>query len=240
MAESFMSCGSLSASPLLWLVVTVLAYRLAHAIFGWTGMHPLANPVLLSAAFVIVVLVLTGTSYATYFDGARLVHFLIGPATVAMAIPLYALIERLKTMVGPLLLALVVGSATAIVSAVAIGWALGASPETLLALAPKSTTMPIAIGISTALGGNPSLPALTVMMTGIAGAVLAGPLLRLLRIEDPAIGGFATGVTSHAIGTAAAMRAGDAAGGFAALGMSLNGVATTLILPVMVQLVTRP
>jgi predicted murein hydrolase (TIGR00659 family) len=227
----------LLASPLLWVGVTLLAYRAAYCIYRRSGMNPIANPVLISVTFIICVLLLTNTPYQTYFDGARFVHFLVGPATVALAIPLYAQIERMKTMFLPLTIALVVGSITGIGSAVVIGWSFGASTETLLSLAPKSATMPIAIGVSEKIGGLPSLTALTVTITGISGAIMARGLLNVFRIDDEAVRGFAVGVTAHAIGTASALQTSEISGAFAALGMGLNGIATSMLLPLTTQLV---
>ena len=230
----------LSGSPLLWLTVTLLAYRAAYAIHRRSGLNPIANPVLISVTCIVCVLLLSNTPYQTYFDGAQCVHLLIGPATVALAIPLYAQIERLRMMLFPLTIALLVGSVSAIGSAVAIGWAFGASTDILLSLAPKSATMPIAMGVSEKIGGLPSLTALTVAITGIAGAIMARGLLNLMRIEDCAVRGFAVGMTAHAIGTAYALQVSELAGAFAALAMGLNGVATTLLLPLMVRLAGSP
>jgi predicted murein hydrolase (TIGR00659 family) len=226
----------LSVSPVLWIAVTLLAYQVAYAICRRSGLNPMANPVLISVALIISVLLVTKTPYQTYFDGAQFVQFLVGPAIVALAIPLYAQIERLRTMFLPLTVALLVGSVTAIGSAVVIGWAFGASTETLLSLAPKSATMPIAMGVSETIGGLPSLTALAVTITGISGAMMARGLLNLMTVEDSAVRGFAVGLTAHAIGTAVALQTGEIAGAFAALGMGLNGVATTLLLPLMLQL----
>ena len=111
----------LAASPLLGLTMTLLAYQGATWLHRRIGGHPLANPVLLAVAVLVALLALTGTSYQTYFDGAQFVHFLLGPATVALAIPLYAQFDRLRRMALPLLGALLVGSLTAALSAVAIG-----------------------------------------------------------------------------------------------------------------------
>jgi len=226
----------LQTSPLFWLAVTLVAYQVAYAIYLRAGRHPLLNPVLVSIGLIISVLLATRTPYPTYFDGARLVHFLIGPATVAMAVPLYTHSERFKHMLLPLAGALLVGSVTAIVSAVAIGWTFGASPDTLLSLAPKSTTMPIAMGITEKIGGSPSLTSLMVTLTGISGAIMAGWLLKLVRIDDVATRGFAIGVTAHAIGTAYTFQLGEVAVAFAALGMGLNGVLTTILVPVLMRL----
>jgi predicted murein hydrolase (TIGR00659 family) len=226
----------LSASPLLWLTATLVAYQSAVWLSSRASGHPLANPVALAVAMIIVVLTVTGTRYETYFDGAQFVHFLLGPATVALAVPLYAQLPRLKRMAWPLALALLAGSATAVVSAMAIARMLGGSASIVLSLAPKSVTAPIAMGIAERIGGLPSLTAVLVVTTGILGAVLGPPLLRLLRVDDDAVQGFAIGVAAHGIGTARAFQISESAGAFAGLAMGLNGVVTALLLPVALQL----
>jgi predicted murein hydrolase (TIGR00659 family) len=227
----------MTSSPLTWVTATLLAYAAASAIHRRIGMSPLANPVLLSVTFIVGALLLTRTPYETYFEGAGLVHFLLGPATVALAIPLHIQLARLKTLFLPLTIALLVGSITGICSAVAIGWALGASTDILFSLAPKSATMPIAIAVSQTIGGLPALTALTVAITGISGAIMSRGLLNLLRIDDPAARGFAVGLTAHAIGTARALQVSDIEGAFAGLAMGLNGVATALLVPLVLQLI---
>ncbi|WP_348754860.1 LrgB family protein, partial [uncultured Aquincola sp.] len=201
-AEFFQIWVFLAQSPLLWLTITVLVYLGALALYRRSGLNPLVNPVLVSVAAIVTVLLLTRTPYPQYFEGAKFVHFLIGPATVALAIPLYNQLARLKRMAWPVGIALLSGCLTAIVSAVGIGWLLGASPETLRSLAPKSSTMPIAMGVAERIGGLPSLAAVAVAVTGISGAIMARSLFNLLKIQDPAVRGFAVGVASHAIGTA--------------------------------------
>jgi predicted murein hydrolase (TIGR00659 family) len=221
----------LSASPLLGLTLTLLAYQGAVWISRRCNGHPLANPVLLAVTALVTLLWATRTPYQTYFDGAQFVHFLLGPATVALAIPLYAQLNRLKRMAGPLLVALLAGSLSAAFSAVLIGHLLGASDATLFSLAPKSVTTPIAMGIAERLGGLPSLTAVLVILTGILGAVGAQALYALMKCHDPAIRGFAMGVASHGIGTARAFQLSEPMGAFAALAMGLNGLLTALLLP---------
>ena len=226
----------LTASPLPWLLLTLLAYIAALALYRRSGAHPLLIPVFTAVVLIVCVLLATGTPYATYRKGVELLSFMIGPATVALAVPLYAQRQRIREMWRPLCVALLAGCSVAIVSALGIGWALGASMETLLSLAPKSATMPIALPVAERLGGLPSFAAVAVAITGIAGAVLADPLLRLLRVHDPAVRGFAVGLTAHAIGTARELQTHPAAGAFAALAMGLNGVATAVMVPVFVAL----
>lgn len=223
----------LSTSPLLGLTMTLLAYQAALLVNQRCKGHPLANPVLIAVIALVGMLSVTGTAYAVYFDGAKFVHFLLGPATVALAIPLYAQLGRLKQLLGPLLLALVGGSLVAAISAVLIGWGLGGSEATLLSLAPKSVTTPIAMGVAERLGGLPSLTAVLVILTGILGAVGAGGLFTLMKIDDHAVRGFSIGLASHGIGTARAFQLSEQAGAFAALAMGLNGLTTALLLPLI-------
>lgn len=226
----------LSASPLLWLTLTLLAYQGAYWIYQRTRFHPLANPVLISVAILVLLLKLTETPYQTYFDGAQFVHFLLGPATVALAIPLYAQLRRVKAMFLPLILALVAGSITAILSAVSIGKLLGASTPSVLSLAPKSVTSPIAMGIAEKIGGIPSLTAVLVLVTGVVGAIGYPYLFKKLKIDNLAARGFAIGLTAHGIGTARAIQEDQQMGAFAALGMSLNGLLTALLVPVLIPI----
>ena len=227
----------LAASPLLGLTLTLVAYLAASRIHQRCGGHPLANPVLLAVATLVGLLWLTDTPYRTYFDGAQFVHFLLGPATVALAIPLHAQLPRLRRMALPLLLALLIGSLTAALSAVAIGALLGASRATLLSLAPKSVTTPIAMGIAERIGGLPSLTAVLVILTGVLGAILARYIYRALHIDDDAQRGFALGIAAHGIGTARAFQESEQMGAFAALAMGLNGLLTALLLPIVMPFV---
>ena len=225
----------LSATPLFWLTMTLVAYQMAHWIYRRCGAHPIANPVLIAVILLLGLLQLTDTPYDTYFSGAQFVHFLLGPATVALAIPLYGQFQRLVGLAGPLLIALIGGSLTAMLSAVFVGDWLGGSLPTLLSLAPKSVTTPIAMGIAERIGGHPSLAAVMVIATGILGAITGQTLFRWLKIKDEAVGGFALGVAAHGIGTARAFQVSETMGAFAALGMGLNGLLTAVTLPSLMQ-----
>lgn len=226
----------LAASPLLGLSITLVAYLSGDWIYRRAGMHPLLNPVLLAVAALAVFLVVTGMPYATYFEGAQFVHFLLGPATVALAVPLYFNLTKLRRMWLPILGGLIVGSLTAVVSVVGIAWLLGGSTQTLLSLAPKSVTTPVAMGIADKLGGLPSLTAILVIATGILGAALGPMVLSGLRVRDQATRGFAMGVTAHGIGSARAFQESEQAGAFSGLAMGLNALVTALLLPLLVGL----
>lgn len=234
MAEFTDIWSYLSQGPLLWLTATLVAYGIGDALFRASGRKPWVNPVLIAVAMLGVVLWSTGTPYATYFEGAQFVHFMLGPATVALAVPLYGNLARVRATAVPMLAALVAASLTAILSAVGIAWALGVRGETLVSLAPKSATAPVALGISEALGGSPTLTAVLVILTGVTGAIVATPLLNALRVRDWRARGFAVGVAAHGIGTARAFQVNETAGAFAGIGMGLNAFLTALIAPVVI------
>ncbi len=209
----------LSASPLLGLTITLLAYQAAFALYSRSGNNPLANPVLIAVFILVLFLMLTATSYETYFSG------------VALAIPLYTQFRRVRSMLLPVLAGLIAGSLTAIVSAVLVARLLGASASTQFSLAPKSVTTPIAMGIAERIGGIPSLTAVLVIVTGILGAVGARFVFDAMKVRDPAIRGFAIGIASHGIGTARAFQVNEQSGAFAALAMGMNGALTALLVP---------
>jgi len=226
----------LEASPLLGLTLTLLAYQGALIVHKRCGGHPLANPVLIAVTALVTLLSLTGTPYQTYFDGAQFVHFLLGPATVALAIPLYRQIDAIKKSLLAIVVALLTGSVTAVASAIGIGWALGGTAPILLSLAPKSVTTPIAMGVSEQIGGLPSLTAAMVVLTGIFGATFGPWLLDRVRVSDQMARGIAMGVAAHGIGTARMIHLNPVAGAFSGLAMGLNGLATAILLPALVGL----
>ncbi|MGP6086677.1 LrgB family protein [Antarctobacter jejuensis] len=225
----------LATSPLIWLTTTILAYLLADGMARKLGNPPWANPVLLSVLLVAPVLWLTQTDYTTYFEGAQFIHFLLGPATVALALPLWDNRDTIRTSVVPIGLALLAGSIVAAGSAILLARAFDLPIEVLLSLAPKSTTAPVALGISEAIGGIPALTAVLVILTGIIGAVTVTPLMNLLRIADWRARGFAVGVAAHGIGTARAFQVNPVAGAYAGIAMALNALLTSLIVPVLVR-----
>lgn len=219
----------LSASPLLWLTLTLAAYVAGDALSRALKRHPLANPVLVAGGLIVLVLLATGTGYATYFEGAQFVHFLLGPATVALAVPLWKNRALVRENLWPMAAALAAGSLAAALSAVAIVWAYGAPPSVLASIAPKSVTAPVAMELSKSLGGVPELTAVLVIATGIVGALIVTPLMNALGIRDFAARGFAAGVASHGIGTARAFQVSETAGAFAGIAMGLNAALTSLL-----------
>ena len=223
----------LSASPLLHLTLTLAAFVLASVVYRKLQMNPLFNPVLLSVIAIVLILWGTETSYQTYFEGAQFVHFLLGPATVALAVPLYRQFDRVRRSAAAILISLICGSITSALSAVSIAWILGANPVSIISVAPKSVTAPVAMGISEQLGGLPSLTAVIVILTGIIGAMLGPLILNWLKIRDWSARGLAIGTASHGIGTARALQVNEVAGAFSGLAMGLNALATAIILPIL-------
>jgi len=226
----------LSASPLLHLTLTLMAFVTASAIYRKARMNPLLNPVLVSVIAIVAILYGTDTDYDTYFEGAQFVHFLLGPATVALAIPLYRQFERVRKSAFAILVSLLFGATAAVISAIFVAWVFGAQSVSIISLAAKSITAPVAMGISEQLGGLPSLTAVLVILTGITGAVLGPVVLNLLRIRDLSAFGLAMGTASHGIGTARALQVNELAGAFAGLAMGLNALATAIFLPLLWKL----
>jgi len=226
----------LSTTPLLWLTLTVVIWVFADWLAQRSGRNPLVNPVMIAIALVSAILLATGTSYGTYFTGAQFIHFLLGPTTVAIAIPLYKNWPTVRRKALPMLAALIAGTATSIVSAIAVGAAFGLPPAVLISLAPKSVTAPVAMSLSESLGGIPALTAVLVVFTGVLGAVIVTPLMNAMGLRDYAARGFAAGLAAHGIGTARAFVVDPVAGTFAGIAMGLSAILSSLLIPVIVRL----
>jgi putative effector of murein hydrolase len=221
----------LAATPLFGLTLTLGTYVIAERVSARSGRHPLANPVLWSVLAIVAVLAATGTPYRRYFEGAQFVHFLLGTATVALAVPLARLWPELRARAGTLLLALLLGAGMSIGVALGVAWALGATPVMLASLLPKSVTAPIAMGIAERIGGSATLAAVFTVTTGIVGALIVTPLLNAMGVRDWAARGFALGLAAHGIGTARAWSVHPRAGAYASLAMGLHGVLGAVLLP---------
>jgi predicted murein hydrolase (TIGR00659 family) len=223
----------LETTPLFWLTATLAAFLVADAVAKAANRHPLVNPVAIAIAILGALLKLTGADYQTYFNGAQFVHFLLGPATVALGVPIYTNLALVMRNFWPLAAALVVGAIVAITSAVLVAKGLGAPRPVLIALAPKSITAGVAMAVTEALGGAAPLTGVLVIATGILGAVVVTPLMNALGVTDHAARGFAVGLASHGIGTARAFAVDPVAGVFAGLAMGLNAVVTPAVIPAL-------
>jgi predicted murein hydrolase (TIGR00659 family) len=221
----------LAATPLAGLTLTLVAYAIGWWVYSRCRMHPLANPVLLAVVLIVLALVVTGTSYQTYFAGAQFVHFLLGPAVVGLAVPLARQWPQVRRLVVPHAGARVIGVFVGVISVVGIARLLGASPMTILSIAPKSVTAPIAMGIAQKLGGLPALAAVFAVATGILGASVGKYVLNACRVGDMRARGFALGLAAHGIGTARAFQVDAEAGAFAGLAFALHGLVAAVVFP---------
>jgi predicted murein hydrolase (TIGR00659 family) len=221
----------LSGSPLFALILTLTAYQIGSFLYQKTDKYPLANPVAIAVILVAVVLYLVDMPYQKYFEGAQFVHFLLGTATVSLAVPIYRGIAVLKTRLIPLMIALLCGGIVSIVSAVSIATLMGADSAIIGAFYPKSVTAPIAMGVAERLGVSPTLTAVFAVVTGILGAMLGSGILNLLGMKAWWQRGFAMGVAAHGIGTSRAFAVHPEAGTYASLAMGLHGIAGALLIP---------
>ena len=230
----------LSATPLFGLSATLVVYLLAQAAYTRLNQAPWANPVLWTVLLLAGALLATGVSYQTYFAGAQFIHFLLGPAVVALAWPLWQRRAELRQRWGRLLLAALAGGIASSGSALLLGWAVGLPVDLLLSLAPKSVTAPVAMGIAEKIGGIPALTAVFTVLTGLIGAMGGKYLFDLLRIPLDGSGwaarGFALGTVSHGIGAARALQVNADAGAYAGLALGLQVVLASLLLPLIFRL----
>jgi len=226
----------LSGSPLLALILTLSAYQAGVMIYERTDRNPLANPVAIAIAIVATVITLIDMPYAKYFEGAQFVHFLLGTATVALAVPIYKGLDALRGRIVPLLAALLAGGITSIVSAVGIARLLGADAAIVGGFYAKSVTAPIAMGVAERINVSPTLTAVFAVSTGILGAILVRYVLDAVGSKAWWQRGFALGVAAHGIGTSRAFSVHPEAGTYASLGMGLHGVLGAVLIPLAVQL----
>ena len=225
----------LSATPLFGLTATLVIYVFAQAAYARLGQPPWANPVLWTVVFLAAALLATDVPYPTYFAGAQFIHFLLGPAVVAMAWPLWQRREELRQRWGRLLVAALAGGIAASGSALLLAWAIGLPRDVMLSMVPKSVTAPVAMGIAEKIGGKPALAAVFAVITGLVGALAGKYLFDALRIPTTAGGwaarGFALGTASHGLGAARALQVNADAGAYAGLALGLQVVLASLLMP---------
>ncbi|MGD9587147.1 MAG: LrgB family protein [Brachymonas sp.] len=223
----------LSSTPLFGLTATLGAYVLASAVYARLDANPWANPVLWSVVVLILLLLVTHTPYPRYFAGAQFIHFLLGPAVVALAWPLWLRREVLLRHIRTLLTAAVLGGIAGCGSAVLMGWAMGLPPDLLRSLSPKAITAPVAMGIAQSIHGVPELTAVFVLITGLIGAIGGSYVLNAIGARGWAVRGFALGAQSHGFGTARAIYVHPEAGAFAGLALGMQALIGSILIPLI-------
>ena len=217
------------------LAITFGIYFFAKLLQKKTGIL-LLNPILLTIAVIIIFLKITNISFETYNQGGHLIEFWLKPAVVALGVPLYLQLETIKKQLLPIILSQLAGCIVGVISVVLIAKLMGASQEVILSLAPKSVTTPIAMEVSNAVGGIPSLTAAVVIVVGLFGAICGFKLLQVGRVASPIAQGLSMGTASHAVGTSRAMEVSGKYGAYASLGLTLNGILTALLSPTILHI----
>ncbi|MGF7153932.1 LrgB family protein [Novosphingobium gossypii] len=223
----------LLTTPLLWLTATLGAFAVFDTLSKRCARHPLLHPVLWTTPVLIGLLIATGTSYGTYMTATLPLAFLLGPAVVGLAVPIWNERVRIRRLAMPIGLALGAGAVTSIVGAVGILSLFGAPREMLASIAPRATTTPVAMAVAGQLGGVPALAAVIVLFAGVVGAMVATPLFDAMGLHDRRARGFSLGVAAHGIGTARAFQEDATAGAMASLAMALNAIVTAALLSIV-------
>ena len=226
----------LSGSPLFALFITLAAYQIGLWIYKRTKQNPLANPVAIAIILVASVIQLIEMPYSSYFEGAQFIHFLLGSATVSLAVPICRGLSSMKGRSIPLLASSVAGGLVSIISSVNIAKLLGADANITGAMYSKSVTAPIAMGIAERISVSPTLTAIFAVTTGILGAILAPFILNILGMKAWWQRGFAIGIGAHGIGTSRAFSIHPEAGTYASLAMGMNGIISAVAVPILYHL----
>jgi len=228
----------LQAEPLFWLTLTIGSYLIADFIYRKSNLFPLLNPVAISVLLVSLILIFFNIQYERYFEGAKFIHFLLGPATVALAVPIYKKWDLIVINSKAIFISLLIGSVFAILVTYLLSLYFELPKELILSLLPRSVTAPIAMGISEIIGGIPSLTAIITLITGVIGASLGIFVFDLMKLKNMDARGFSLGLASHGIGTARAMSKNKNAGVFAAVGMGLSGLVTSILVPLFLKIIS--
>jgi predicted murein hydrolase (TIGR00659 family) len=226
---------TVKTDPLFGLGFTLVTYQAAAWLQRRCGGAVLLNPVLVSVTIIVLVLKFGSIAYADYMRGGQYISYLLGPATVALAMPLYDNLASIRRSARAILPSVMLGSLITSICAMLVGHLLGASREVVLSLGAHSATTPIAMGIAGQVGGLPSLAAAFTLITGLAGVMLYGPVLRVARVKDWRARGLGVGTVAHGLGTARMLQLSETAGAYSGMAIGIGGLLTSLIVP----LVTR-
>lgn len=229
----------INSTPLTWLIVTLLSFKIGIIIYEKFNKHTLLQPIIIAYILIMTLIVLTETSFEQYFKSVEIIHFFLGPATVALALPLYNNLKYIKSLFLPIIVTLFVAGVFSILIAVVLLWIFGAELPTILSMTTKSITAPIAIITSEQIGAIPSLAVGFVLITGMIGALLGTIVFKIVKVKYETSKGFALGLVSHGIGTARAIEIGEKAAAFSALAMGLSGIFTAIFLPLIITFFTK-
>lgn len=225
---------AITNNPLFGVFLTLAAFKIGQWCYQRSGKAPIFQPMIVGLFLVFSVLTILELSFEQYFVTAQPLHLMLGPVTVALAIPLYENVHRIRATLGPILITVLVASTGTVIITVTTGWLFGVDKTTLLSLTTKSITTPIAMAVSSEIGGIPSLAAVFVIYTGIIGVIVGPYLLDKMNVTDKGIRGITMGISAHAIGTARSIEEDRETGAFSALAMGLTGFMTAFILPLII------
>lgn len=225
----------LTSSPLFGLILSITVFLLARKLAERLKLA-IFNPLIVSIIIVIAILKVTGITYEDYYEGGKILNMLIAPATVALAIPLYRSIHLLKHHAKSIMAGIFTGTLISMLTTGALAVVLKYNKDLVASLMPKSVTTAIAIDISKQLGGISTVTIIAVIITGIAGAIMAPAVLNVFKVEEPVAQGVALGTSAHAIGTVKALELGTVEGAMSGLAIGVTGVVTVFIAPFMLQL----
>jgi len=228
----------LISSPIFAIMITFMVFYFSTMLYN-KFKFILFNPVLLSIASLIAILKMINLDYQTYFSGAKIISFFLGPSVVALGVPLYLQFEEIKKRGISIIISIIVGSIIGVFFAALTAKLLGASKAVVASIAPKSVTTPIAMGIAEKIGGIPSLTASIVIATGVLGAVIGPAFLKIIGIKNKIAIGLAIGSASHGIGTARAFEEGELEGASSSLAICLNGIATAIFTPIIFYIIYK-
>jgi putative effector of murein hydrolase len=224
----------IQSTPLTWLIITLASFKIGIIIYEKFNKHTLLQPIIIAYVMLLSLIIYTNTSFEEYFKSVEIIHFFLGPATVALALPLYKNLKYIKSLFLPIMLTLFIAGIFSIVVAVSLLWIFGAELPTILSMTTKSITAPIAIITSEQIGAIPSLAVGFVLITGIIGALFGTIVFKFIKIKHDTSKGFALGLVSHGIGTARAIEISEKAAAFSALAMGLSGIFTAIFLPMII------
>ncbi len=224
----------INSTPLVWLIITIGAFKIGIIVYEKFNKNTFLQPIIVAYLIIVTLVLMTNTSYEKYFDSVQIIHFFLGTATVALALPLYKNLKYIKELILPIILTLIVAGTFSMIFTIFLLWIFGAKITTILSMTTKSVTAPIAIITSEQIGAIPSLAVGFIIITGILGALFGNMIFKFLKIKHDSSKGFALGLVSHAIGTARAIEINEKAGAFSALAMGLVGVLTAIVLPIVI------